>query len=78
MSGITLTQAETGLSNAISAMEKAVKAQGYSHSGAQVNFNVQRQSLRVLQENIDYWQNWVDKLSNDGGIFEGRLTPTHD
>ena len=76
MAGLTLSQAETGLSNALDALAKAVNAQGYSQSGSQISISKQNQSVGQLQKNIDFWQNWVDKLSNNQrGIIISQVAP---
>jgi len=76
MAGLTLSDAETGLANALSAMTKAVNSQGYSHSGAQVSISKQNQSIGQLQSNVDFWQNWVDKLSNNQrGVIISQVAP---
>lgn len=76
MAGITLEQAETGLLNALAALAKAVNAQGYSHSGAQVSISKQNQSVGQLQDNIDFWDNKVQELSaGDTGLITSQIAP---
>ncbi len=76
MAGITLAQAETGLSNAIAAMEKAVNSASYGKSGGQINASVTHQPLDKLQANVDWWENRVQKLLNSqNGIILSQVSP---
>jgi len=79
MAGITLTQAEAKLVLALAAYDKALKSHSYSHGGSQVNFDMRRQRLSELQDGIDYWQNWVERLSDTAGkgIIIERYSPDH-
>jgi hypothetical protein len=77
MSGITLEQAQTALSNALTAYEKALKARGYSRSGSEISFTKQNQEIDNLLESIDFWDKKVQELSeNNSGIIISQYAPS--
>lgn len=57
---------------------KAVKVRDYSHSGSQVAFSKQNQRITELRQELNYWQDQLDLISDGGGILEGRLAPEYD
>jgi len=76
MAGVTLGQAQTALTSALAAYEKAVKAQEYSHSGSQVSFSKRNQEIDKLLTTIDFWDNKVKKLSNSNtGAIVSQIAP---
>ena len=71
MAGITLAQAETKLSEALEAHEKALAAESYrSPDGTQAS-----RSVEATERAIDYWNKMVVRLSR-GGIRITGGTPT--
>lgn len=59
MSGITLAQAEAQLAVWLAASEKIAAKQSYAINGRSLTFA----DLADVQKQIDYWQNWVTKLT---------------
>jgi len=69
MAGITLAQAETKLTEAISAYEKALDADSYSKGDRSVS-----RDLSKRQDAITFWENKVKSLDR-GGIRVRGATP---
>lgn len=59
MAGITLAQAQTKLSESLTAYEKALNAEEYSIAGR----SVKRADLDSLQKAITFWEKQVQRLS---------------
>lgn len=74
MAGITLAQAQTKLTNALSALDKAIEAEQYSHSGAQSSFSVTRK-IESLQKAVDYWDNKIHELTDGTGLILSQVAP---
>ena len=76
MAGITLPIATAKLQSALDAHEKALNSVSYGKSGGQINVNVQHQPIDKLEKTIDYWQGWIDKLTdNSQGIIISQIAP---
>lgn len=67
MAGITLAQAETKLSEALTAYEKAMTALEYGTG----DLKVKRASLSEIQDAIKFWQSQVQSLSRGGISVKG-------
>jgi hypothetical protein len=67
MSGITLTQAEAHLSDALSALTKAREATRYKTGGG----NEVERDLKQLREEVKYWDSMVKRLSRGGLRIRG-------
>jgi hypothetical protein len=79
MAGITLAQAQTALTAALAAYEKAVKAREYSHNGPQTEFSKQNQDIDKLTKSIDFWDNKVNELtSGNEGLIISQHAPLDD
>lgn len=63
MAGITLTQAETQLTNWLNASTAVSKSQSYNIDGKQLT----RADAKFIREQIEYWDAKVKKLT-EGGI----------
>ncbi len=68
MAGITLSQAETKLSNAMTALDKAMELQSYSVGGRSAS----RPGIEALKEQVEYWDRMVKRLSRSGGGIQIR------
>ena len=77
MAGITLAQAQTALTSALAAYEKAVKSREFTHSGSQVSFQKQNQEIDKIQDSIDFWDNKCQELSSGNqGIIQSQIAPS--
>lgn len=74
MAGITLAQAETKLSQAMTAYENALEAESYSIGDGNASRSVSRARLDDLQKAVEYWEARVSRLSR-GGIRVRGVTP---
>ena len=74
MAGITLEQAETHLTNARTAYEKALNSQEYSIAGR----TLKRASLKDLLDSVKYWEKTVKKLSGTSGMRVRGATISHE
>lgn len=59
MAGITLAHAQTQLSTWLAADQAVATKQSYSIAGRSLTLV----DAREIRNNIDYWQNWVERLS---------------
>ena len=60
MAGVTLAQAEAQLALWLAASTAVAAGQSYSIKDRSLS----RVDASEIREQIDYWQNWVQKLSN--------------
>jgi len=72
--GITTAEAETKLTNALAALDKAMEAQSYNISSGGGGRSISRADVSSLQDAVDYWDNKVRQLSR-GGIKITGATP---
>jgi 5-bromo-4-chloroindolyl phosphate hydrolysis protein len=70
MAGITLAQAETLLSAAITSYQAALTSQEYSKS----DYRLVRAELKSLSDDVSKWEKLVQRLSR-GGIRITGATP---
>lgn len=76
MPGITLAIATEKLTAALDAYDIAINSAQYSKSGGQINVQVTHVNIATHQKSIEFWQNWVDKLSgNQQGIIISQVAP---
>ena len=73
MAGITLAQAETQLSNWLTASEKVAGGQSYSIAGRAMT----RANAEEIRKQIIFWDRQVKRLSR-GGISVRAITPVDD
>ena len=79
MPAIDVTQAETLLTNAIAAYTKALNSKRYSHEGAQVRTDVEKQKIEDMLDQVIYWNEQVIELGGEGqGILiqDPRMEPS--
>lgn len=69
MAGITLAQAETQLSEALTALSKARKAVSYGTG----DLRVQRATLAEAQADVEKWESKVQSLSRGGISVRGAV-----
>ena len=74
MSTLTLADAETYLSNARTALDRAVNAKSVGDSDRQIA----RHDLKDLRENVAYWERRVSELSNTADESPGVLIAKWD
>lgn len=65
MAGITLETAEAKLTLWLAADEAVCGGQSYSIN----NRSLTRADVKEIRENIKYWNDWVENLSDGGGIM---------
>ncbi len=73
MAGITKAQAESRLTEYLSAESAVLSGQSYSVQGRALT----RANLREIREGIAYWDAKVQKLDS-GGLRVRGLTPSYD
>ena len=75
MAGLTQAQAQTQLDNAIAALNAAYTNQSYSIEGRSLS----RQSIKDLQDAVDYWDSKVKELSSSrSGLIVSQIAPKYD
>lgn len=75
MAGITLTQAEENLTEALAALSTARKSASYSIGGRSIS----HQELKSLQNDVIFWNKIVNELSDSNeGIIISQMVPTDD
>ena len=72
-----LTDLQEDLVQVRAAWRKAIKAQGYSHSGAQVSISKQNQSVKQLKDNMDAIKLEIAELQENpsGGLIISQVAP---
>jgi hypothetical protein len=73
MAGITLSDAETKLDLWMTAETAVASGQEYTIGSR----NLRRADLKEIRGQIDYWNGWVQRLSNggNGGMRVRGITP---
>lgn len=66
MPGITLAQAEAKLTTWMAAMDKIAAGQSYSISAGGSSRTLNRANLAEVQEQVDYWDRQVKRLTRGG------------
>lgn len=74
MAGITLAQAEAKLALWLAALDKVSEGQSYSISEGSGSRSLTRANLKDIQEQIEFWDGLVKKLSR-GGIRVRGVAP---
>lgn len=75
MAGIDLATAQAKLATWLAAEETVATGQSYTIGGRSLT----RANLREIREQIEYWNNWVQRLESTGGRQGMRVrgaTPT--
>ena len=75
----TLEQAQIGLQSAYGAMLKAHGSLEYRHEGVNILTNIKHQSLKDLQDAIDYWFDMCETIeAGTGGVIYSQMVPCHE